>query len=75
MDALKDNPLDPGVLEHTRTVATLVEKRIKMLKRRVPRRNPVGAGAIREEMDFLIGIIGHLHSAICDIERRLSSRP
>lgn len=75
MDALKDNPLDPGVLEHTRTVATLVEKRIKVLKRRVPRRNPAGAYAIREEMNFLIGIIGHLHSAICDIERRLPPQP
>ncbi len=75
---VSDNPLDPGVLEHTRTVATVVEERIRVLnrrKRRVPRHYLEETNAIREEMGYLIRITGHLHGAICDVERRISSQP
>lgn len=73
MDVLNYSKVDPGILEHTRAVAELVKTRTSMLPRTAPDDVAEKLDRLTEEVIFLIGIVGHLHSAICDIERKNSS--
>ncbi len=75
MDTPPSQEIDPGVLEHTRAVAARAKERAKLLQKRPPTDSlPERTERIAEEVVVLIGLIGHLHSAICDIERKLSSQ-
>ncbi len=74
-DTQPSQELDPGVSAHTRAVAVRATERAELLQKRPPTNSlPVRTERIAEEVAVLIGLIGHLHSAICDIERRLSSQ-
>ncbi len=80
METPPDTPprheIDPGVLEHTRAVAARAKERVELLDKRPPTDSlPERTERIAEEVGALIGMVGHLHSAICAIERRLSSQP
>lgn len=73
MDVLNYSKVDPGILEHTRAVADLVRTRTSVLPRTASDDLAEKLDRLTEEVVFLIGIVGHLHSAICDLERKNSS--
>lgn len=69
MDILNYSKLDPGASEHTRVVTALVKERAS-LSRSAPDNVQEKLDRLSEEIVVLIGMVGHLHSAICDLERK-----
>lgn len=69
MDILNHQPIDSGVSKHTKAVADLVNGRLAEMKA-----NPSVDKSLERlsvEVLVLIGLVGHLHSAVCDLERKM----
>lgn len=69
MGTLNYSKIDPGASEHTRVVTTMVKERAS-LSRAAPDSTQEKLDRLSEEVVVLIGMVGHLHSAICDLERK-----
>lgn len=74
MDILNYSKLDPGASAHTRAVTTLVKERAS-LSRTAPDSLQEQLDRLGEEVVVLIGMVGRLHSAVCDLERKQRKNP